>query len=328
MLVHGYEGKFMQIAFNLAKKHRGLTFPNPSVGCVIVRDGKIISSGTTEVRGRPHAEKVAILNAKDTAGADLFVTLEPCSHFGETPPCVFAIVEAKIKRVFIGMQDPDKRVNGSGIEFLKQNGVEVASGIMQDELMEFYKPYLKVKSTGIPFVSAKIICSLDGKVATNLGKSKWISTSKARDFTNYIRHFYDGILVGTNTYNQDAPSLTCRTEGLLGFSPKKFLLSNTLKSAKDFEVLNGNLIDFLPRLYQDFKIQNLLIEGGAGVITSALKEDVVDEILIGFSPFFIGEDGKNCNTFKDLKELYEAKHFLIKNHFEFDGMIFIQLSNV
>ncbi len=317
-----YAKKYMQVAFNLAKKHRGLTGSNPSVGCVVVKNGLIISSSSTELGGRPHAENIALSQEKDFTGADLFVTLEPCNHFGKTPPCVHAILNSGIKSVFIGVKDTDKRVQGSGIDALKIGQIEVVEGVMNEEISQFYKPYLTAKERKFPFVSAKIICTEDGKIGTKTGVSKWISDTKSRSFTNFLRHTYDGILIGGETYRKDTPLLTCRTQGLEAFSPKRFVLSNSIPKINGFEVVNGDFKDFLPNLYTDFNINHLLIEGGAGVITKAISEEVVDEIMIAHSPMFIGKDGKNCFSMQGLESLSSAKRFKLKESFVFGDLNF------
>ena len=175
----------MQVALNLAKKHNGITASNPSVGCVITKDGKIISTATTAVSGRPHAESVALSLNYDFTGSSMFVTLEPCSHFGKTSPCVEKIIKAGIKQVFIGMQDPDTRVNGIGIETLKKAGIEVFCGLLEAEVKQFYKPYVFFKTNKRPFVTGKIACSMDGKIATFSHESKWITSPLQNTFTNF-----------------------------------------------------------------------------------------------------------------------------------------------
>jgi diaminohydroxyphosphoribosylaminopyrimidine deaminase/5-amino-6-(5-phosphoribosylamino)uracil reductase len=317
-----YEEKYMKVAFNLAKRHSGLTGSNPSVGCVVVKNGEIVSSASTEFGGRPHAENIALSKNGNFSGADLFVTLEPCNHFGKTPPCVQAILNAGVKRVFVGVRDTDKRVQGSGIDALKIENVEVFEGVMGAEISQFYKPYLSAKERKSPFVSAKIICSADGKIATKTGISKWISDAKSRTFTNFLRHKYDGILVGGETFRKDSPLLTCRTEGFEGFSPKRFVLSKSITQIEGFEVVNGDFASFLPSIYSDFGINHLLIEGGAGVVTKAILEDVVDEILIGHAPFFIGADGKNCFSLTGLENLVNSRRFKLKESFIFGDLSF------
>ncbi len=312
----------MQVVFIRAKKHEGMTNSNPSVGCVVVKNGFILSSGTTEIGGRPHAENIALSMPIDFSGADLFVTLEPCNHFGKTPPCTQAIINAGIKRVFVGVKDEDKRVQGNGLDSLKIAGIEVCDGVLGDDIKEFYKPYLFAKSFKCPFVTGKIVCSQDGKIATKTGASKWISDPKSREFTNFLRHKYEGILVGGETYRKDLPLLNCRALGLEKFSPQRFVLSNSLQNIEGFQVVKGNFSEILPLLYKEFGVNHLLIEGGAGVITKAIKEDAINELLVCTAPIFIGQDGKNCFAEEGILEIANAKKFKIKRSFMFGKLNF------
>jgi diaminohydroxyphosphoribosylaminopyrimidine deaminase/5-amino-6-(5-phosphoribosylamino)uracil reductase len=316
-----YVFQYMQIAFNLAKRHNGLTGSNPSVGCVIVKDQKLISFGITDIMGRPHAEQVALSKNKDCKGADLFVTLEPCNHHGKTSPCTESIIQNQIKRVFIGIHDADHRVNGQGVKALEKAGIEVFCNIMSSEIHEFYNPYLSAKTFKRPFVTAKIVCSLDGKIATKTGDSKWISSPKVRLFTNYLRHKYDGILIGGETYRKDLPSLTCRIEGLEDFSPKKFILSNSLRQVNGFEILNGKPSQILEKIYNVFHINQLLIEGGANIISSFIGENLINELMVIHSPLIIGCDGKDCTTLTSILKISEAYNLTLYKTLELDGNI-------
>ena len=320
--------KFMQIAFNFAKKHNGMTTSNPSVGCVIVKNNQIISCASTAISGRPHAESLALSKNLDFTDAILFTTLEPCSHVGKTPACVSHIIKSGIKQVFISVKDSDYRVNGLGIKMLEEAGIAVHCGLLAEEVFEFYKPYLTAKVRKKPFVTGKIACSLDGKISTFSGNSKWITSEIQRNFTNFIRHKYNGILVGGNTYKQDSPNLTCRIEGLTAFSPIKFLLSSSVKSAEGFNVVSGNLEEILAKMYSEFEINHLLIEGGAGVITEFLKQDLLDEIMLVQSPIFIGKDGKNCFEETGINLLNDVKKFTLKETFAIGGGIINILSYV
>lgn len=326
MLSEERKTKYMQVAFNLAKKYDGLTSSNPSVGCVVVKDDVIVSCATTAVGGRPHAENIALSGNLDLEGAVLFVTLEPCNHYGKTPPCVNSIINAKIRKVFISVKDPDKRVDGTGIEALLKANIEIETGIMEEEISRFYRSYLTAKNTKKPFVTAKIACSMDGKIASFTNDSKWISCEKARYFTNFLRHKYNGILIGGNTYRKDNPNLSCRIDGISQFSPMKIILSNTLSDIEGFTILGGKVEDILSKLYQDFHINHLLIEGGAGTITKFLEEDAVNEIIMIHAPFFIGSDGKNCIQSKGLEFVLNAKRYKILETFQVGECIFSTLS--
>ncbi len=223
--------KFISYALNLAKKNLGKTAPNPVVGCVIVKNGEIISTGVTAENGRPHAEKIAIekiTDKKTLEGATLYATLEPCSHFGQTPPCIDEIIKNKFKKVVIATQDPDERVNGEGIKKLRQAGIDVVCGILEKEAQEINRGFFKAKKTGLPFVTLKLATSLDGKIATKTFDSKWITSEKARQFSHHLRAINDAILVGANTVRKDDPMLDCRIAGLESFSPKRVIISNNL----------------------------------------------------------------------------------------------------
>ena len=217
----------MQIAIQLAKNAKGQTGNNPSVGSVIVRDGKILATAHTGFGGTPHAETIALNRATSNTGATLYSTLEPCSHYGKTPPCVKAIIEAGIKEVVIGVDDKNPLV--SGVKELEKAGVKVTSGVLKNQAEELHNDFFKFIETGLPFVTVKVAVSLDGKIATKNGDSKWISGELARNYAHKLRSQNNAILIGGETYRKDNPELTCRLEGLEQFSPKKFVISKSLK---------------------------------------------------------------------------------------------------
>ncbi len=204
----------MARALDLAERGRGAVEPNPMVGAVIVRDGKIIGEGWHKRFGGPHAEVEAIAAARaagaDLAGATMYVTLEPCCHRGKTPPCTEAIVAAGISRVVVAMEDPDPNVVGGGLSALKKAGIEVETGIMADEAKRLLAAYVKLRTTGRPWVICKWAQSLDGKIATHTGSSKWISGESARRRVHEIRSLCDGVCVGAGTVRADDPLLTAR----------------------------------------------------------------------------------------------------------------------
>lgn len=206
--------KFMKLAKNLALRGKGRTNPNPVVGCVIVRDSKIVAMGYHKKAGQPHAEIEAIRKANDKRinlkGAVMYISLEPCCHFGRTPPCVSSIINSGIKRVVIGMRDPNPINNGRGIRVLKKAGICVDVGILEEELKNINLPFIKYITKGFPYVTIKVASSLDGKIATKTGSSKWITGEGSRAFANRLRGNVDAVLVGTNTVIKDNPSLTCR----------------------------------------------------------------------------------------------------------------------
>lgn len=193
--------EYMKLAIELAKKGIGHTNPNPIVGAVVVKDNKIISQGYHEKYGSYHAERNALLNLENAEGADLYVTLEPCSHFGKTPPCTDIIIEKKIKRVIIGAKDPNPLVAGKGIEKLKQAGIEVICGILEKECLRLNEIFFHYIKTGKPFVAMKYAMTLDGKIACYTGDSKWITEENTRNHVQYLRKKYSAILV-RNKYSK------------------------------------------------------------------------------------------------------------------------------
>lgn len=299
-----FDKKFISYALNLAKKNLGKTAPNPVVGCVIVKNGEIISTGITAENGRPHAEKIAIEKIADKKifnGAYLYVTLEPCSHFGQTSPCVDEIIKYKFEKVVIATQDPDERVNGEGIKKLRQAGIDVICGVLEKAAQEINRGFFKAKKTGLPFVTLKLATSLDGKIATKNFDSKWITSEKARQFSHHLRTINDAILVGANTIHKDDPTLDCRIAGLEEFSPKKIILSNKNNlnpAAKIFQnqkknpviILGGDLAKILKELCTN-GINSVLVEGGQNVATQFLQENLVDELVWIRNKKIIGNDG-------------------------------------
>lgn len=194
--------EYMKIAIELAKKGIGYTNPNPQVGCVIVKNNKIIGKGYHEKYGLNHAERNALLNSDaDFEGADLYVTLEPCSHFGKTPPCADLIIEKKIKRVIIGAKDPNPQVAGKGIEKLRNAGIEVICGVLEEECLKLNEIFFKYIQTQMPFVSIKYAMTLDGKIACYTKDSKWVTGEIARNSVQYLRKKYSAILV-RNKYSK------------------------------------------------------------------------------------------------------------------------------
>lgn len=193
--------EYMKLAIELAKKGIGHTNPNPIVGAVVVKDNRIISQGYHEKYGSYHAERNALLNLENAEGADLYVTLEPCSHFGKTPPCTDIIIEKKIKRVIIGAKDPNPLVAGKGIEKLKQAGIEVICGILEKECLDINEIFFHYIKTGMPFVAMKYAMTLDGKIACYTGDSKWITEEETRNHVQYLRKKYSAILV-RNKYSK------------------------------------------------------------------------------------------------------------------------------
>ncbi|MFZ5800559.1 MAG: bifunctional diaminohydroxyphosphoribosylaminopyrimidine deaminase/5-amino-6-(5-phosphoribosylamino)uracil reductase RibD, partial [Candidatus Omnitrophota bacterium] len=204
------EEKYMRLAKGLALQAEGETFPNPLVGAVVVKDKRIVGKGYHRRAGLAHAEVEALKQAGEKArGAALYVTLEPCSHFGRTPPCVDAILKSGIKRVVVGMKDPNPLNNGKSIRFLRRRGIAVKVGVIEEALRPMNAPFIKYITRGLPYITIKAGQSLDGKIATESGESKWITAKKTREFTHRLRRQYDAILAGINTVLKDNPSLNC-----------------------------------------------------------------------------------------------------------------------
>lgn len=211
----GFEPEFMRRAINLARKGTGAVNPNPLVGAVIVKDGRVIGEGYHQKYGKLHAEREAFssLSYKEEAkGADMYVTLEPCCHYGKQPPCVEAIIEHGIKRVFCGSDDPNAKVSGKGFDILRRAGIEVHTHCLKDECDELNDIFFKYIVTGIPYVTMKYAMTMDGKIATFTGKSKWITGECARNEVMEMRNRYRGIMVGIGTVLADDPMLTCRID--------------------------------------------------------------------------------------------------------------------
>lgn len=206
------ERKYMQRALALASKAIGMTSPNPMVGAVLVKNGRIISEGFHKKPGTPHAEVVAITRAgKNARNSSLYVTLEPCCHVDKrTPPCTMAIIDAGIKKIFIAMQDPNPKVSGKGIDELRRHGVEVVTGVLEEKAKRLNEAYVKYITTGKPFVTLKVAMTLDGKIATPEGDSKWITGEKARTVVHRMRSYVDAVMTAIGTVNADNPRLNVR----------------------------------------------------------------------------------------------------------------------
>jgi len=227
---------YMRRALELARMGEGRTNPNPMVGCVVVKDGRVISEGYHEKYGEYHAERNALLRCEeDPAGADLYVTLEPCCHYGKTPPCTEIIIEKKIGRVFIGNVDPNPKVAGGGMKILREHGIEVESGILEEECRKLNEVFFHYISTGRPFVAAKYAMSADGKIACASGDSKWITGETARKQVHMLRKRYSGILAGIGTVLADDPMLNCREEE--GVDPVRIICDAHLRIPMESQIV-------------------------------------------------------------------------------------------
>jgi diaminohydroxyphosphoribosylaminopyrimidine deaminase/5-amino-6-(5-phosphoribosylamino)uracil reductase len=321
---------YMSLALELALKAKGMTSPNPLVGALVVKGNKIIGRGYHQKAGLPHAEIIALAEAGlEAKGATLYVTLEPCTHYGKTPPCVDTIIRSGIKEVVIGMIDPNPRVNGRGLAILKQHKIKVRLSVLEDKLKKINEVFIKSITKKLPFVTIKVAESLDGKIATKSGDSKWITSDKTRAYAHRMRQDYDAIAVGVNTVLRDNPTLDT------WFSKKdlvKIVVDSQLSTPPDANIFNRNskvIIVTLPakpgqetenrkKLEEKCRIlevkeksgqvnlkdmmkkivlsgiTNILVEGGGTLIGSLFDEGLVDKVLFFISPKIVG--GKDAPT--------------------------------
>ena len=264
--------RYMKRALALAKRGVGRTSPNPAVGCVIVRDGAIVGSGWHKKAGTPHAEVHALQMAGDLArGAQVYVTLEPCCHTGKTPPCSQALIRAGVSRVVIGMGDPNPRVSGGGITELRAAGIDITCGVLEEQCRQINLPFIKQITTGLPYVTYKCAMTLDGKIATCTGASRWISGEESRTYVHRMRARSDAVMVGVDTVIADDPELTVRH--VRGHNPLRVVVDSRLRTPESVRVLTdtkaaGTLIATVesnPRVHLRYLKQ--------GAIVLACRED-------------------------------------------------------
>jgi len=291
----------------LAKKGAGTVSPNPLVGCMLLKDGKIIGKGFHKKAGSPHAEVNAINNAisngYNVISSDLYVTLEPCSHYGRTPPCTDLIIKSGIKNVIIGMQDPNPAVNGNGIRKLRKAGINVVTGVKENECNELNKIYVKNITEKLPYVTLKIAQSVDGKIALSNFKSKWMTGTESREFVQELRYKYDAVLVGANTIRKDNPRLTYRgkkkkdlkrivlTGNPSKLSEKQYVLSDTNSSDTyliSSDITKSGYKKLLSEIYKS-GITSVLVEGGAFVFSKFMEFNLFDDIYFFTAPKVIGK---------------------------------------
>ena len=277
------DARWMGAAIALSTRGRGRTWPNPNVGCVIVKDGYVVGRGLTSDGGRPHAEAVALVQAGSaTRGAVLYTTLEPCAHASARgPTCSDLIVEAGVQRVVIAARDPDPRTDGSGAARLRDAGIAVVEGIEAVAAARAMAGFLTRQRFGRPHVTLKLALSLDGCIARADGESQWITGPQARAHGHLERSRVEAILVGRGTFEADAPRLDVRVAGLEGRSPARYVLSSGDAPEGWGLVATPDAITTLPA-------DHLLVEGGAGAASSFLKADLVDRLLIYRAPILIG----------------------------------------
>ncbi len=270
----------MQKALDLAALGIGNTGPNPSVGCVIVRDNQVISQARTAPFGRPHAEPLALVQAgNQVEGATLYVTLEPCAHHGQTPPCVQAIIAAKPAKVVIALQDPYPKVDGQGIAQLQSANIAVQLGDGAAQATEITRGFISRVRLLHPWVTLKIATTADGFIAREDGSSKWITEQEARNHGHHLRSRNDAILTGSGTYLADAPQLTCRIDGLEALSPARHVLDRRSRIAQtDFTLRREATLPQLLRAFANEGVNHLMVEAGASLSQAFLRENLVDEL--------------------------------------------------
>lgn len=339
----------MRAALALARRSLGRTWPNPAVGCVIVKDGRVIARGRTQDGGRPHAEADALAQAGDAArGATVYVTLEPCSHFGKSPPCADALVRAGVAKVVSALEDPNPKVNGQGHARLRAAGIIVQVGEGAQEAAEINAGFLLHVREGRPLFHLKMATSLDGRIATASGESKWITGEAARADGQRLRATHDAILVGANTVAADDPELTCRLPGLEAYSPVRVVLDSTARmspgsklaltanrtpvwlicthrapaqarealQAKGVEVIEvasneqGRVdIPAVAEALGQRRLLRVLIEGGGEVGSAFLKAALVDRVTSYQAGLLMGADSRSAVGSMGLEKLGFAPRF-------------------
>ena len=343
---HNLNKYFMSIAMNLATERNGLTGLNPSVGCLIVKNNKILSFGQTGFNGRPHAEFEAIKKCKkkDLKGSSIYITMEPCTHYGKTPPCTNLIIKSKIKEVIYSINDSDKRTAHKAYPLLKLKKIIVSKGLLKSEAKKIYKNYFLHKKIKKPYIIAKIACSNDYFIST---KNKFITNKYSRDVSHLLRYNYDSILVTSKTANSDNSKLSCRINGLEKHSPRRLIIDKDLKinmssptinddnkrntiifhSSKDKKKINLlkskgiklnhidldvnnkiNLKKVFSKVY-NIGIGSIIIEGGKTLTKSLLRDKLINEFYLFKSKKKLGKLGKN-NIFDFKKKI---TNFLKKN---------------
>jgi diaminohydroxyphosphoribosylaminopyrimidine deaminase / 5-amino-6-(5-phosphoribosylamino)uracil reductase len=327
--------QFMQEALKLARRGLGKVSPNPAVGAVIVKQGKVIARGYHHAFGKDHAEVDALKHAKgDVAGATFYVTLEPCRHFGKTPPCTDAIIKNKIAKVVIGMLDPDEKMRGGSVALLNDNGIITTVGVLEDECKSLNEKYIKHRTTGLPFVTMKFAQTLDGRIASSNGLSRWVTSPESLKLAHKLRAENDVILAGINNVLVDNPELTLRL--VKGRSPTRIILDSRLRIPLDAKVLTsqktartlvattpaapkeklsalkkmgievliipadlGGRVD-IKKLLQTLgkrDVSSVLVEGGGETYTGFLRLGLVDKIVGIIAPKILG---KGLDTIRDL----------------------------
>lgn len=343
-----FDHQMMAKAISLAKKGQFTTAPNPNVGCVIVRDGVIVGEGYHYRAGEPHAEVFALRQAGEQAeGSTAYVTLEPCSHFGRTPPCAEALVKAKVSKVICAMQDPNPRVAGRGIELLKEAGIEVEVGLLESDAIALNPAFIKVMRQGKPFVQLKLAASLDGQTALSNGESQWITSAEARRDVQRFRALSGAVLSTSKTVVMDNASLNVRWQSLPDSvkkvypeselrQPVRVILDKNLKLTKELALYqssgtivqvsdsnegelkvgldekgNLSLEGVIEQLHKQYQINHVWVEAGATLASSLIQNHLVDELIIYLAPKLMGADGRGLIQHLGLESMSQVVDLVI-----------------
>ena len=343
----------MSAALALARRGLGNVWPNPAVGCVIVKEGRVVGRGWTQPGGRPHAETEALRRAGTLAkGATAYVTLEPCSHHGKTPPCADALAAAGIARVVAAIEDPDPRVSGAGLAKLRAAGVAVELGLCREEAAELNAGFFMVMAEGRPLVTWKTATTLDGKIATHTGESQWITGELARARAHYLRATHDAVAIGVGTALADDPELTCRLPGLEPASPIRIVVDGRLRTPLTSRLVStagtvptwfvtrtdapeerrdmllragvdvimiepgeGDRPRLGPALAELAKrgVTRLLVEGGSQLAAALLGERLVDRVAWFRAARVFGADGLNTSAAFGVERIEDGPAFVLKD---------------
>ena len=340
--------KYMKLALAEARKGAGRTSPNPAVGALIVKDGRVLSRGYHRKAGLPHAEVEALEKiGRSCPGATLYVTLEPCNHHGKTPPCTESILKAGIARVVVGAMDPNPGVKGGGSGFLAKNGIEVRNGVLEKDCRTLNEDFFTFITTGRPFVIAKSAQTLDGWTATSLNDSRWVTNEKSRHYVHRLRDRVDAIMVGVGTIAADNPSLTARLKNRKGKNPLRIVLDTHLRTPEEARILNdefpertllvvgekaiGEKLDRIRKKgvsilscptkdgrldlqalmgkLGSMGIMSLLVEGGSFVLGSMIREELVNKFHIFKAPKILGGNDGIPMASGPGREAYAGLHY-------------------
>lgn len=319
--------RWMQLALSLGARGLGQVAPNPAVGCVIVKDGRVLGRGWTQPSGRPHAETVALAQAGDARGATAYVTLEPCAHVGKTPPCANALIKAGIARLVCPMADPDIRVSGKGFDMLRTAGITVDIGLMEPEARAANAGFLLTKEQARPFVTLKLAASIDGRIATASGESRWITGPESRRYVHHLRATHDAVMIGRGTAAADDPMLDIRDLGLAHANPVRIVLDSQLalsptsrlvQSAAEVPLWichapcafgadkwsktgvtlvetpvssNGLNLKILVQTLAAMGLTRILVEGGGQLAASLIEANLVDRLEVFHAGLVLGAKG-------------------------------------